>query len=255
MATITVAAPQAGDTVTVGSSTLTARTQYAYGTLTFSGAVEDATFEVCGVTFTLKAAPTERFHCPVAASDTAQAAAAMDTIHAHPVTGPLVRCFYAAGVLTIQARASGTAGNAYTLTGSTGITRSAADFTDAVAVADNEFNIQYPWGATAKNGAIAVDIAARLTAAGYLATAAGAVVTVLNVDYSQPLVTSSNSTRLAVSPRSVTTNRVKLTPVAADPNAGGSVLAGAVGDLCVYSGKVYVCTVADTTWVVVGSQS
>jgi hypothetical protein len=261
MATITIAAPNAADTLTVGATTLTARIQRAFGTLTFASAEALDTFVVAGVTFTIYAtgallnAAQNPAGLLLAASDTLQAAAAADAINAHPVTGPLVRATYAAGVVTVVAVGTGTTGNAYTLVGGTRITASGATFTDAVAVVANEFNITHPAAAAASNAAIATDVASRLATTGYLATSAAAVVSVYNADYTEPVVSSSNGTRLAVAFATDASSRARIVPVAADPNAGGSVLAGNVGDLVVYSAQLYICTVADTTWVVVGTQT
>ncbi len=207
MATITAAAVAAADTVTVGSTTLTARAQRAFGTLTFASAIATDTFIVAGVTFTIYASGTTLNAAQnpagvvVGASDTLMAAAAMDAIHAHPVTGPLVRCSYAAGVLTVVAVGTGITGNDYSLVGGDRITASGATFSDGTAVDPAEFNITFPGATAAINALVASAIATKLSAAGYTASSSAAIVTVTNTDGTEPAVSSSNGTRLAVGSR------------------------------------------------------
>lgn len=258
MATLTVLdVPDADDTLAVSATTLTAQPHYASGTLAFSGAEADETFAVGGVTFTVYEnedalnAAQDPAGLLLAASDTLQAAAAMDAIHAHPVAGELVRCSYAAGVLTLVAREAGEDGNSIALAGDTGITASDTTLLGAVAVGEGEFNTVYASGAEA---AIAADLAAQLAAAGFTGAVSGAVVTVTNVDGSDPVCISSNADAILAAQRISARNRVRLVPLVADPDEG------AVGDLIVVGTDVKVCTVAQdgetpATYVVVGTQS
>lgn len=105
----------------------------ATGTLTISGAAEDDTATVNGVTYTFKDAPTSRLHVPrTDADDDANAAALALAINSYERryqegwTEPAIAATVASAVVTITATVEGTGGNAIDLAGTGGVTASGA---------------------------------------------------------------------------------------------------------------------------------
>ncbi len=108
----------------------------AAGTLTFASAVENDTFVVNGVTFTLKASPVLGVYTDVVvgATDTAQATFAAAAINAFfGATDGSVTATSALGVVTITSATSGTGSNSYTTVGGTHVTAGAATLAGGTA--------------------------------------------------------------------------------------------------------------------------
>ncbi len=257
MALLSILAPEVDDTVSVDDNVFTFAQHHATGTLTFASAVAGETFEVAGVAFTIygTGAALNAAQNPagllLAATDTLQAAAAMDAIHAHPVTKELVRARYASGVLTVTALEAGEDGNALTLVGDTHITASDATLLGATDPLAGELSTTYPTGTLVP---AALALADELEALGYEASALANVVTVSNGDGTDPAVASSDAANVLAVGRVDTFSRLQLASVAAAPDEGR------VGDLVVVGGELNVCTVAQdgetpATYVVVGTQS
>lgn len=196
------------DSFMLNGATYAAIINHAYGTLTFASAVANDTFVVAGVTFTIYGdgdalnAAQNPAGLLLQATDTLQAAAAMDAVNKHPVSGALVRCTYLAGVLHVKAVANGTAGNAYTLVGGDRITASGATLTDASALSANQYAGHFGEAVTAtKNAKGAEALAAVLVAAGYVVTRADAVLQIYNADGSEPLISTNQAARLPIKTR------------------------------------------------------
>lgn len=262
MSTITVSAAAVDDTLTVDDVTLTGTLLSANGTLTPVSAVADNTFTVASTVFTLLDAgesPTDdaassalptvptKQQVPLGADDAAQAVAIAEAVNL--AIGDRVRARAASGVVYVRAVATGTAGNAYTLaqTGDT-ITVSAGTFADGEADGALKFDV------SGDDVVAAASIAAKLSSAGFVASSAGAVVTVVRADGTHPAVSSSDAATLACSMPMVSASRLRLTPFAAAPDEGE------VGDLINVAGELATCTVAQSgetpaTYVVVGTQS
>lgn len=110
----------------------------ASGTLTLDTVVEDDTCVIAGVTFTAKDAPSANTQFLVGDDDTETAANLANTLNAYQTRygGPVPIQYVAtsdAAVVTITAKADGTAGNAITTVGSTNITASGATLTGGTA--------------------------------------------------------------------------------------------------------------------------
>jgi len=209
---VTAAAVQAGDTVSVGGTALTATQKRASGTATMSGVAADETLIINGVTFTaVDGAVTPgdaTFDC--SGTDTQCAASLVTQFDAYvtattsPLLSGIVGIKSAAAVATVYAINEGTGGNAITLaeTGS-GITISGATLANGAAPTNNAFDFVGTNAMTA--AAIAAAINASTTAAvkQVTATSAAAVCTVtakLGGTVGNAITwVSSNGTRLAVS--------------------------------------------------------
>lgn len=142
---LTVAAIQANDTVTINGTVLTSKQQRATGTVTLANASVDDTVTVNGVVFTAKAtADLTAGQFSQAGNDTADAASLAACINASTdasISG-VVTATSSSDVVTIRAVTAGTAGNSITLVSSNG-TRLAVSgsgtLTGGIAVANNEF--------------------------------------------------------------------------------------------------------------------
>lgn len=208
--TVTAAAVQAADTVSINGTALTATTHTARGTATLSTAVEDDTLTVGDVTFTLKDTPDpeEPLEVEVGATDADTAANLVAAINANEDLAELVVAVQATAVVHIRALTAGTGGNSIALeeTGD-GITVSGAGtLAGGAAVANNQFDF---WGVdndfTASEIARAMeDSTTALVSGQVVPTVADAVVTVKAKTKGTPgnaiTIASSNGSRLAVTP-------------------------------------------------------
>lgn len=124
-------------TITDVTNTMSINSLKATGTLTLDTVVEDETATVQGVVYTFKDSPTAAHtSVDVGASDTISAANLAAAINANENGPSGLKRFVAtsnAAVVTITASAEGTAGNAYTIAGSTQITASGATLAGGTA--------------------------------------------------------------------------------------------------------------------------
>lgn len=164
-ATLTCASVVITDTVVVNGQTFTAIKQRATGTLTAVSAVAGDVCVVGGVTFTAKAGASgvgfpNGFS--IDTSDTATATDLKTQINAHPSLAGIVTATSSAGVVTVRAVTSGTAGNSRVLTGTAVRLAASGSGTLAggIAVANNEFDVS-PGGT---NDQVAVDLARAINA-------------------------------------------------------------------------------------------
>ncbi len=133
------------DTVVVNGQTFTAIKQRATGTLTCATAIVGSACTVNGVSFVGKAGASgvgfpNKFS--IDTSDTAAAADLVTQINAHPSLAGVVTATSVAGVVTVRAVTSGTAGNSITLTGTvTVLAASASTLLGGIAVANNQFDV------------------------------------------------------------------------------------------------------------------
>jgi len=120
-------------TITDITSTMSITDLRANGTLTLDTVVEDETATVQGVVYTFKDAPgVAHTEVDVGASDTISAANLAAAINAVEGAPGAANRFFAtsdAAVVTITANTEGTAGNAFTIAGSTQITADNATLT------------------------------------------------------------------------------------------------------------------------------
>jgi hypothetical protein len=163
-ATLTCATVVATNTVVINGQALTAIQQRATGTLTCSGVNAGDTCSINGVTFTARnGASGVGFPngFDMSGSDTADAADLVTQINAHPSLSGVVTATNAAGVVTVRAVTSGTAGNAITLAGTAvRLAASAATLENGLAVANNQFDVSP--GST--NAQVAEDLARAINA-------------------------------------------------------------------------------------------
>lgn len=119
--TVTAAAVQNGDTVTLGGTVFTATQRHATGTVTIVIANTDLddTVTIQGVVFTAKnAEDTAAGEFDISGTATAAATSLKACIDANATVSALMTCTTSAGVLTLRSILTGTAGNAYTLVSS-----------------------------------------------------------------------------------------------------------------------------------------
>jgi phage tail sheath gpL-like len=153
------------DTVVVNGQTFTAIKQRATGTLTAVSAVVGDVCVVGGITFTGVAGATgvgKPTNFSIDTSDTAAAADLVTQINAHPSLSGIVTATSVAGVVTVRAVTSGTAGNSIVLTG-TAVRLAASGsgvLAGGIAVANNQFDVS-PGGT---NDQVAVDLARAINA-------------------------------------------------------------------------------------------
>ncbi len=207
--TVTCAAPQANDTVTINGTNLTATQKNATGTVTFSSLVNNDTVTVNGQLFTAKTTVTDSTTQFALGADDTEAAANLVTLVNASALSLVFRQFTAtssAGVVTFRAYTAGTAGNSITLASSddTKAHVSGATLENGAAPANNAFD--FTGSTTEQAASLAACINASTTAIiGKIveATSSGAVVTISAQisGYAGNAVTlaSSNSGRLAVS--------------------------------------------------------
>lgn len=164
-ATLTVASAVVTDTVVANGVTFTAIKQRATGTLTAASAVAGDVCNVGGIVFTGVAGATgvgKPTSFSIDTSDTAAAADLVTQINAHPSLASTVKATSVAGVVTVRAVTSGTAGNAIVLTG-TAVRLAASGsgvLAGGIAVANNQFDVSP--GAT--DDQVAVDLARAINA-------------------------------------------------------------------------------------------
>lgn len=164
-ATLTCASVVITDTVVANGVTFTAIKQRATGTLTAASAVAGDVCNVGGIVFTGVTGATgvgKPTSFSVDTSDTAAAADLVTQINAHPSLASTVKATSAAGVVTVRAVTSGTAGNAIVLTGTAVRLAASGSGTLAggIAVANNQFDVS-PGGT---NDQVAVDLARAINA-------------------------------------------------------------------------------------------
>lgn len=214
-ATLTVATAVVTNTVLVNGVTFTAIKQRATGTLTAVSAVALDTCVVGGLTFTGVAGATgvgKPTNFSIDTSDTACAADLVTQINAHPSLASVVKATSVAGVVTVRAVTSGTAGNSIVLTGTAVRLAASGSGTLAggIAVANNEFDVSP--GAT--DDQVAVDLARAINAstttlvASYVRAqrTASAVVTA----YSLILGTRGNGIPLSTTGGTITASATRL---------------------------------------------
>lgn len=213
--TVTMAAVQNADTVTIGGVVFTAQQAYATGTVTIVIANTDVddTVTINGVAFTAKNAEntaSRQFDISGTATAAATSLVACITASTHVDITGVVTATSSAGVVTIRAVAAGTGGNSITLASSDadGLAVSAATLENGAAVANNKFCF------TGSNTQVATDFVRAFNASTSTllpnilsASSSAAVVTFTSKVPGQIgnfiTLVSSNGTRLAVSPGSV----------------------------------------------------
>lgn len=139
--TITPATAVATNTVTLNGVALTARQEMARATITLATAVVGNLVVINGYTLTGIAGTATATEFQVGVTDTADAVSLAAVINAHAVLSTQMTASSALGVVSLRAKASGTAANAYTLT-KTGspISLSAATFSGGQATSATTFD-------------------------------------------------------------------------------------------------------------------
>lgn len=139
--TFSVAGASVDETVVVNGATFTAKTGCARGTAAFSTIVADNVVTVNGQAFTAKVSPSGENQFALGASDAEAATNLAAKISAHSVIGLIIEAVAVSDTVYIKALASGTAGNAYTLT-KTGspITVSGATLSGGAALTAAQFD-------------------------------------------------------------------------------------------------------------------
>lgn len=206
--TVTAAAVQAADTVSIGGQALTAAQRRATGTITFATAIATNTATINGVVFTAVngAVVPGAATFDISGGNTTGAASLVTQLAAYSDyrLNNIVSARSAAAVLTLYAVNQGTSGNAITLA-SSGATLavSGATLANGSAIANNTFDMAGTDTTTA--AAIAAAVAASTTAAVQQFTAASvnAICTftskVAGLAGNTLALASSNGGRLAVS--------------------------------------------------------
>jgi hypothetical protein len=144
--TVTCAAVDVDDTVTINGTTLTGKQQRATGTLTAASAVAADTCVVNGVTFTGVAGAvtlgSTNFSIDTGDTETATSLAAQINACTDGRIAGVVTATSAAGVVTVRAVSAGTGGNAITLVGTAvRLAASGATLSGGAAVANNQFEV------------------------------------------------------------------------------------------------------------------
>ncbi len=208
--TVTAAAVQAGDTVTINGQAITATTQKARGTVTTVVANTDVddTVTILGEVFTAKAAEdTGAGEFDISGTDAAAATSLAACLAANAVVSAAIEWVVASNVVHMLALAKGTGGNAYTLATSDadGLVISGANFTGGAAVANNQFDFHAQFNdytaeeiARTVNDSTTDAISTMVEAS---SASAVATITALEPGFSGNAITfvSSNGSRLAVS--------------------------------------------------------
>lgn len=204
--TVTAAAVQSGDTVTLNGKALTAAQLHATGTFTFSTIVADNVCTINGVDFTAKASASGEYEFDLGASDTEAAtnlAAKINACNDRLIKG-VVTATSAAAVVTVRYATAGTAGNSIAIakTGAP-ITVSAATLENGAAKSGDQFCFT---GSNNECAQSVVDCVNTSTTTGlvkkFTAARASAVVTFTAApgEWGNAVtLASSNGTRLAVS--------------------------------------------------------
>lgn len=207
--TVTPAAVQSGDTVSIGGQALTAAQKRATGTLTAASVTAGDTCVINGVTFTAVDGAVvlgeATFDCSGTDTQCAASLAAQVNGYASPLLSGLVAARSAAAVCTIYAVEQGTGGNAITLVGTAvRLAASGATLANGAALSNNTFDFA---GSNATTGAaLAAAIEASTTAAVKKVNAVAAANGVVTVTAKEGgtagngiAFVSSDGTRLAVS--------------------------------------------------------
>lgn len=206
--TVTTAAVQSGDTVTVNGQALTATQHHARGTITCASADAADNVTIGATTFVGTAGAVT----PGAATysiDTGnnQAAASLAAqINAHPVASTIVTAVAASAVVTVRAKTAGTGGNSIVLTSTDGTdlaVSGSGTLTGGAAVANNQFDFGGSNDQTAAALAAAINATTTdIVELAVQASVASAVVTITaeqgGVGGNDVTLASSNGGRLAV---------------------------------------------------------
>ena len=145
--TVTAAAVQVADTVTIGGTAITATKQRATGTVTAASATAGQTVTINGQEFTAVSGAAvlgeATFSIDTGDTETATSLAAQVNGYGGPLVAGLVAAQSAAAVVTLYAVNRGTSGNALSLASSDGGTLavSGATFSGGAAVANNQFDV------------------------------------------------------------------------------------------------------------------
>lgn len=206
--TVTAAAVQAADTVSVGGAALTATQKRASGTLTAATVIADTTCVINGVTFTAvdgEVTPGDAtFDCSGTDTECATSLAAQINAYASPLLSGIVAAKSAAAVVTVYAVNEGESGNAITLVGTAVVlVASGAMLENGAEPTNDAFDYIGTNAMTAASFAAAVNVSTTTAVKQVTATSADAVATVTakvggTVGNAIAWV-SSDGTRLAVS--------------------------------------------------------
>lgn len=207
-ATITAAAVQSGDNITLSGRTLTAAQRRASGTLTAATAIAGTTCVINGVTFTgvTGAATPGAATFSVDTSNTACATSLAAQINAYKdprITG-VVAAKSAVAIVTVYAVNEGTTGNTYTLAGTaTVLVASGATLANGAAATNNTFDFAGSDATTAASLAQSFQLSTTVETQRVVATVSGAVVTVTDKfageSGAEITLATSNSGRLTIS--------------------------------------------------------
>lgn len=207
--TVTPAAVQSGDTVSVGGQALTATKKRATGTATAASVQAGDTITVAGLLMTAVSGavvPGEAtFDCSGSDTACATSIAAQFNAYASPLTSGRVGAKSAAAVATFYAIEKGTGGNSFTLASSNGgrLAVSGALFTGGAAPSNNAFDFSGTNAMTADDIAAAINDSSTAAVKQVTAASSGGVVTatakVGGTGGNAIAWVSSNGSRLAVS--------------------------------------------------------
>lgn len=204
--TVTAAAVQSGDTVTINGTVLTSEQENARGTVTLASSTAGDTVTVNGTPFTAVSGTPVGPQFDISGNDTADAASLAAAINANGQLSSTITATSAAAVVTLRAVASGTGGNAYTLASSnnTRLAVSGTLLTGGLATSNNKWD----YGDTATQSAAEIVRAFNASSTTSMTSAATVRNTlgVVTVTAKAPgaagnavTLASSNNTRLAVS--------------------------------------------------------
>jgi hypothetical protein len=209
-ATVTFAAAQTGDTVTIGGTALTARQSRARSTITPSTAIVGNTVVVNGVTFT-GVAGAATLGDPTFSVDTGNTAvvtslvAQINAYQSPKIQGLITAMALTSTVVTLVANAEGTSGNALTLTssGATVAVSGAGFLAGGAAIANNKFDFGSGNAFALASFVRAVNASTTAAIQQVVATSNGVDVATLTAKAGGTAgnaitLTSSNGTRLAV---------------------------------------------------------
>lgn len=207
--TVTAAAVQSADTVTIGGTALTATQLRATGTVTAASAQAGDTVTINGVVFTgaSGAVTPGAATFSIDTSDTATAASLVAQVAAFvsPVLNGIIGARSAAAVATFYAIAEGTSGNALTLATSNNsrLAKSGAALANGATAANNQFDFEGTDTMTAASIARAITVSTSTAIMLVTASNAAAVVTVVakqgGTAGNAIALATSNGTRLAKS--------------------------------------------------------
>lgn len=158
-ATVTCAAVANADTVTVNGTALTAVQHHSRATVTCASVQAADTVTVHDVVFTASSTPTGTDQWEIDGDDTADAAALVAKINAHPDLSGIVTAANAAGVVTVRAVEAGTGGDSIVLESSDGtrLLTSDGNLANGAAIGNNEFDFGGTDAQTATALALAIN--------------------------------------------------------------------------------------------------